>query len=212
RRDRLPAHRHPALVPGLPGRVRPAGQYRDGPLPGRLRPPVRRQRPARPPETARTARPADLGGPDGKLAKPGRLSNQRLPVAERLAARPRVPADLAVPARAPGRRPGRLRSPPTRPGFRRNAEEDEWTAEGEESVSSSVLNVTFDCSDAASVAQFWSEVTGWPYSKQQMPGGTFWVVGVPASWPAAEFAEGLLTPQCRDPAHLPASIGTYSHR
>ena len=46
-------------------------------------------------------------------------------------------------------------------------------------MSSSVLNVTFDCSDAASVAQFWSEVTRWPCSKQQMPGNTFWVVGVP---------------------------------
>ena len=44
-------------------------------------------------------------------------------------------------------------------------------------MSSSVLNVTFDCSDAASVAQFWSEVTQWPCSKQQMPGNTFWVVG-----------------------------------
>ena len=51
--------------------------------------------------------------------------------------------------------------------------------EAEKSVSSSILNVTFDCSDAASVAQFWSEVTQWPYSKQEMPGNTFWVVGVP---------------------------------
>jgi predicted enzyme related to lactoylglutathione lyase len=46
-------------------------------------------------------------------------------------------------------------------------------------MSSSVLNVTFDCSDAASVAQFWSEVTGWPCSKQQQPGNTFWLVGAP---------------------------------
>jgi predicted enzyme related to lactoylglutathione lyase len=43
-------------------------------------------------------------------------------------------------------------------------------------VSSSILNVTFDCSDAASVAQFWSEVTQWPSSRQEMPGNTFWVV------------------------------------
>ena len=28
------------------------------------------------------------------------------------------------------------------------------------------------------MAQFWSEVTQWPCSKQQMPGNTFWVVGV----------------------------------
>jgi hypothetical protein len=32
---------------------------------------------------------------------------------------------------------------------------------GEDSVSSSVLNVTFECSNAASVAQFWSKATGW---------------------------------------------------
>ena len=46
-------------------------------------------------------------------------------------------------------------------------------------MSSSVLNVTLDCSDAASVAQFWSEVTRWPCSGQEMPGNAFWVVGVP---------------------------------
>jgi len=49
----------------------------------------------------------------------------------------------------------------------------------EESVSSSILNVTFDCSDAASMAQFWSEVTQWSRSKQEMPGNTFWVVSAP---------------------------------
>jgi len=46
-------------------------------------------------------------------------------------------------------------------------------------VSSSVLNVTFDCLDAASVAHFWSEVTHWFCEKQEMPGNTFWVVGEP---------------------------------
>jgi len=46
-------------------------------------------------------------------------------------------------------------------------------------VSSSILNVTFDCSDAASMAQFWSEVTRWSWSKQEMPGNTFWVVSAP---------------------------------
>src|SRR5262245_25112049 len=29
------------------------------------------------------------------------------------------------------------------------------------------------------MAQLWSEVTGWPCSTQEMPGNTFWVVGVP---------------------------------
>jgi hypothetical protein len=47
-------------------------------------------------------------------------------------------------------------------------------------MSSSVLNVTFDCSDAASIARFWNAVTGWPCAKQEMPGNPFWVVGEPA--------------------------------
>jgi predicted enzyme related to lactoylglutathione lyase len=46
-------------------------------------------------------------------------------------------------------------------------------------MSSSVLNVTFDCSDAASVAHFWGGVTRWPCEKQEMPGNTFWVVAEP---------------------------------
>lgn len=46
-------------------------------------------------------------------------------------------------------------------------------------MSSSILNVTFDCADAASVARFWSEVTRWPWSKQEMPGNPYWVVAEP---------------------------------
>jgi len=41
---------------------------------------------------------------------------------------------------------------------------------------SSIVNVTFDCSDAESVARFWSEVTRWPLSKEDMPGNPFWLV------------------------------------
>ena len=41
---------------------------------------------------------------------------------------------------------------------------------------SSILNVTFDCSDAESVARFWSDVTRWPVSKEDMPGNPYWVV------------------------------------
>ena len=49
----------------------------------------------------------------------------------------------------------------------------------EDAMSSSILNVTFDCADAASVAQFWGEVTRWPCSKQEMPGNPYWLVGEP---------------------------------
>ena len=45
-----------------------------------------------------------------------------------------------------------------------------------ERMCASILNVTFDCSDAGLVARFWSEVVGWPSSRQDMPGNPFWLV------------------------------------
>lgn len=42
---------------------------------------------------------------------------------------------------------------------------------------SSILNVTFDCSDAESMARFWSEVLRWTRSKGEVPGNPFWLVG-----------------------------------
>jgi predicted enzyme related to lactoylglutathione lyase len=48
-------------------------------------------------------------------------------------------------------------------------------------MSLSILNVTFDCSDAAATASFWSELTNWPCSKEEMPGNPFLVVGRPAA-------------------------------
>jgi hypothetical protein len=42
---------------------------------------------------------------------------------------------------------------------------------------------TFDCSDAASVAQFSSEVAQWSCSIQEMPGTIIWVVSVPVPEP-----------------------------
>ena len=40
-----------------------------------------------------------------------------------------------------------------------------------------ILNVTFDCTDSDAMALFWSEVTGWPRTKVDMPGNPFWWVG-----------------------------------
>ena len=42
-----------------------------------------------------------------------------------------------------------------------------------------ILNVTFDCVDGELLARFWSGVTSWPWSKEEMPGNPFWVVGHP---------------------------------
>lgn len=46
-------------------------------------------------------------------------------------------------------------------------------------MSSGILNLTFNCSDGESLARFWSAVTGWPWSKEDMPGNPFWLVGRP---------------------------------
>jgi predicted enzyme related to lactoylglutathione lyase len=46
-------------------------------------------------------------------------------------------------------------------------------------VRSAILNVTFDCVDAALLARFWSGVTRWPASRQDMPGNPFWLVARP---------------------------------
>ena len=36
--------------------------------------------------------------------------------------------------------------------------------------------MTFDCLDSELIARFWSEVTGWPCEKEEMPGNPYWVV------------------------------------
>jgi predicted enzyme related to lactoylglutathione lyase len=41
---------------------------------------------------------------------------------------------------------------------------------------SAILNVTFDCGDAAALARFWSGVTRWPAARVEMPGNPFWLV------------------------------------
>lgn len=46
-------------------------------------------------------------------------------------------------------------------------------------MSSSIFNVTFDCVDGELLARFWSGVTSWPWSKEEMPGNPFWIVGHP---------------------------------
>ena len=40
----------------------------------------------------------------------------------------------------------------------------------------SILNVTFDCANAESVARFWSEATRWPRAKVDLPGNPYWLV------------------------------------
>ncbi len=38
-------------------------------------------------------------------------------------------------------------------------------------MTSAILNVTFDCSDARSVARFWSAVTGWTLHEERLDPG-----------------------------------------
>jgi predicted enzyme related to lactoylglutathione lyase len=37
-------------------------------------------------------------------------------------------------------------------------------------VSSTILNITFDCADPRAVATFWGELTGWPVITEPQPG------------------------------------------
>lgn len=70
-------------------------------------------------------------------------------------------------------------------------------------MSSSILNMTCDCSDAASTARFWSAVTGWPWAKHDLPGNPFWVVGEPdRPGPRLVFVNVPEAKQVKNRAHL----------
>jgi hypothetical protein len=44
-------------------------------------------------------------------------------------------------------------------------------------VSSTILNITFDCADPATLAGFWGQVTGWPVIEEPNPGHPDCAVG-----------------------------------
>jgi len=56
-------------------------------------------------------------------------------------------------------------------------------------MTSSVVNVTFDCADPGVVARFWAAVTGWPpHVHDAAPGREEYSVGPPAEgWPRLYF-------------------------
>jgi predicted enzyme related to lactoylglutathione lyase len=68
---------------------------------------------------------------------------------------------------------------------------------------SAVFNVTFDCSDARVVAEFWSAVTGYRLEKVDMPGNTFWVASPPEDrWPRLVFVTVPETKVLKNRVHL----------
>lgn len=70
-------------------------------------------------------------------------------------------------------------------------------------MSVSILNVTFDCADSASLASFWSAATGWPASFDDMPGNPFWVVGeTPGSSPRLVFVQVPESKAAKNRIHL----------
>jgi predicted enzyme related to lactoylglutathione lyase len=69
-------------------------------------------------------------------------------------------------------------------------------------MSLSILNVTFDCSDAASTASFWSQLTNWPCSKEEIPGNPFWVVAGPASSSRLVFVDVAEAKTVKNRIHL----------
>jgi len=46
-------------------------------------------------------------------------------------------------------------------------------------VSSTILNITFDCADPRVVARFWGQLTGWPVDEEPEPGQPDCAVGQP---------------------------------
>jgi len=46
-------------------------------------------------------------------------------------------------------------------------------------VSSTILNITFDCADPRAVATFWGQLTGWPVITEPQPGYPECAVGTP---------------------------------
>lgn len=53
------------------------------------------------------------------------------------------------------------------------------TPEVENTVSSAIFNITFDCADQRALAGFWGEVTGWPVVAEPRPGFEESAVGLP---------------------------------
>jgi predicted enzyme related to lactoylglutathione lyase len=77
-----------------------------------------------------------------------------------------------------------------------------------------ILNVTFDCGDSASVASFWSRVTGWPASFVDMPGNPFWGVSEPDASPRLVFVHVDEPKQAKNRIHLDvvSSHGTQAEQ
>jgi hypothetical protein len=46
-------------------------------------------------------------------------------------------------------------------------------------VSSTILNITFDCADPRTLARFWGQLTGWPVISEPQPGYPDHAVGTP---------------------------------
>ncbi len=46
-------------------------------------------------------------------------------------------------------------------------------------MSSTILNITFDCADPPALARFWGRVTGWPVIEEPRPGYAESAVGTP---------------------------------
>ncbi|WP_222432051.1 VOC family protein [Leekyejoonella antrihumi] len=70
-------------------------------------------------------------------------------------------------------------------------------------MSTLLLNVTFDCADAAATARFWSGVMRWPCTKEEMPGNPYWLVGASdESTPRLVFVEVPETKTVKNRVHL----------
>jgi Glyoxalase-like domain len=74
-----------------------------------------------------------------------------------------------------------FRRPLTRDGRRQSQREN--------AVSSTIINVTFDCADPRALARFWGQVTGWPVIEEPQPGYEESAVGTPEEGPRLYFVK-----------------------
>jgi predicted enzyme related to lactoylglutathione lyase len=70
-------------------------------------------------------------------------------------------------------------------------------------MTAALLNVTFDCTDAQRVAEFWGAVTGYELDHVRDPGNPYWVAGPPGGGlPRLVFVTVPETKRVKNRVHL----------
>jgi predicted enzyme related to lactoylglutathione lyase len=80
-------------------------------------------------------------------------------------------------------------------------------------VCAAILNVTFDCREAAAVAEFWAAVLGYSINEVRQLGNPHWVLtSLDGTSPRLVFVEVPEPKTLKNRVHLDLIPGTRSHR